>query len=526
MGRRVLVDPFSSSHAFQRQPSTPDRRCGRVTGRRGNERRCYSVVHEEEDDDVVSISFRKAVRDFARRVRETLREKKSRSGTADLRYLAGLVISEKAILLASGVTLVLAACCEVAVPHYSSRALNAVAFAKDAAAFSHNVRGMIAFSLLSSFFTGLRGSLFWLAGAHVVARVRCDLFASLLSQDVSFFDNNETGALTSRLSSDTTKISNVVSFHVNIIVRQAIQAVGGLCYLFWLSPPLASIAAVGLFAVAALTNIYGNFSRRISKQVQTALADAGSVAEQSLSLVRVVRAHSNERHERRRYAAKVERSLELQETQGLAYGCARLLIGWANAAALVAVLAAGAHHVFAGTMTGEALTSFFFYFSFVSNASFDVGDQVAKIQEALGGGQAVFDLLAQRKRPSAAAALPAAMKNGETAYGGAALAPAAAAGDATRLPVNGASVSTTVGAAATGASSLGGHIVFRHVYFSYPGRPGVLVLKGLDLEIQPGRKVAIVGASGGGKRWAHDVHSPLLSALLPCWRYLLLFCRP
>ena len=40
---------------------------------------------------------------------------------------------------------------------------------------------------------------------------------------IAFFDRNDTGELTSRLSADAAKLSNVVSFHINIIVRQSIQ---------------------------------------------------------------------------------------------------------------------------------------------------------------------------------------------------------------------------------------------------------------------------------------------------------------
>ncbi|CAM9405742.1 unnamed protein product, partial [Hapterophycus canaliculatus] len=191
-----------------------------------------------------------------------------------------------------------------------------------------------------------------------------------------FSDGNETGALTSRLASDTAKISNVVSFHVNILCRQVIQALGGLGYLCVLERQLACVALVGLVFVGGITTAYGRFSRRISAKVQTALAEAGSVAEQSLSLVRVVRAHANEEHERRRYGRKIGDSVELQETQGIAYGVARVVIGWSQALLLGAVLLLGARRVFDGRMTGQQLTTFVFYTQFVTSASFDVGDQV------------------------------------------------------------------------------------------------------------------------------------------------------
>ncbi len=73
----------------------------------------------------------------------------------------------------------------------------------------------------SALLTGLRGGLFSFAGARVVARLRLKLFTNLLRQEIDFFDKHDTGSLTSRLSADAAKLSNVVSYHVNIILRSA-----------------------------------------------------------------------------------------------------------------------------------------------------------------------------------------------------------------------------------------------------------------------------------------------------------------
>ncbi|CAM9595195.1 unnamed protein product, partial [Heterosigma akashiwo] len=85
--------------------------------------------------------------------------------------------------------------------------------------------------------------------------------------------------------------------------------------------------------------------------------------------------------------------MALEESQGLAYGAARFALGSARQLANALVLLRGASYVQAGKMTGEQLVTFMFYTKFVADSSFDVGDQWAKIQEALGGGSAVFELL-------------------------------------------------------------------------------------------------------------------------------------
>lgn len=70
--------------------------------------------------------------------------------------------------------------------------------------------------------------------------------------------------------------------------------------------------------------------------------------------------------------------MQLQETQGIAYGLARVIIGWSQALLLAGVLMVGASRVFSGEMSGPALTTFVFYTNFVTDASFDVGDQVIR----------------------------------------------------------------------------------------------------------------------------------------------------
>ena len=117
--------------------------------------------------------------------------------------------------------------------------------------------------------------------------------------------------------------------------------------------------------------------------------------------------------------------------------------------------------------------------TFISNASFDVGDQWSKIQEALGAGKTVFEL-AQRtpelKEPSSVAA----------------------SGDTSQPRAETDTETETSHADATIADASNA-ISFSNVHFAYPTRPTATVLDGLDLELQPGTMVGIVGGSGSGK---------------------------
>lgn len=295
---------------------------------------------------------------------------------ADWSKLGSLAFADFGVLVCSSLSLVLAAACDVAIPACSASALAAVV-AGDSNKFSLAMRGLVKFSVGSAIFTGLRGCLFWISGARVVSRLRQQLFRNLLRQDIPFFDVHETGELTSRLGADSAKLANVVSFHVNIIVRQALQALGGLACLFKLNGKMALVSLAGLGLVALISGLNGSFSRWLSKQVQDELADANSVAEQSLGLVRLVRVHAAEEREYGRYQAVLRRVLLLQETQGVAYGLSRFVATLAQLVVSGTMLVCGRRAVMSGAMDGAALTTFLFYVTFIGNASFDVGEQVS-----------------------------------------------------------------------------------------------------------------------------------------------------
>ena len=91
--------------------------------------------------------------------------------------------ADRAVLAISSLSLVAAALCDVAIPHFSASALSAIV-TSDTPGFHSAMRGLFGFSVGAAAFTGLRGAFFWIAGARVVARLRLKLFSNLLRQEV------------------------------------------------------------------------------------------------------------------------------------------------------------------------------------------------------------------------------------------------------------------------------------------------------------------------------------------------------
>jgi hypothetical protein len=86
----------------------------------------------------------------------------------------------------------------------------------DIPGFMSNVQKLIIVSVLSGFFSGIRGSIFTMVGGRVNVRLRLRLMDSLLTMEQGFFDVTKTGEITSRLSSDTTLVGDQVTLNVNV----------------------------------------------------------------------------------------------------------------------------------------------------------------------------------------------------------------------------------------------------------------------------------------------------------------------
>ncbi len=314
---------------------------------------------------------------------------------------------------------------------------------------------MAAVALIQASAAAGRFYLFTIAGERTVTRLRSDLYRRILDQEVAFFDGERTGELMTRLSGDATILQSAVSANISMALRNLVQAMGGIVLLFITSPVLAAMMIAVVPAIALSAVAYGRRVRRLSKEVQDRLAEAGAVAEESLSGLRTVRSFAAEAIEHKRYSRALGDAFELTKKRTIASSTFFAFVSFAGYAAAALVFWYGGRLVSDGKMSVGQLTSFLVYTLIVGFSLGALADLWADFMKAVGAADRVFTLLDR----------------------------------APKIPPHGGERPEHVN----------GHVELLGARFAYPTRPEVVVLDHLDLTLHPGEVVAVVGPSGAGK---------------------------
>jgi ATP-binding cassette subfamily B protein len=301
----------------------------------------------------------------------------------------------------------------------------------------------------------LRYYLFTIAGERIVTRLREQVYRSIIDQEIGFFDLRKTGELTSRITADATVMQNTVSVNLSMGLRNLVMVVGGLILLFVSSPRLTALMLALVPPVVLGAVVVGRSLSKLAKKAQDALARANEAAEETIAGIRTVRAFAREGAETERYSDRIWESFQVSRRR---IRVVALFVGVMTLAAfgsVSAVLWFGGRMVMGGDLTVGELASFILYTLIVAMSLSALAGLWSDFARARGASERVFELL-------------------------------------DREPVVDAGGGETL-------EDVVGMVEFSDVGFAYPVRPEVTVLEDVSLRLEPGRVVALVGPSGGGK---------------------------
>jgi len=313
---------------------------------------------------------------------------------------------------------------------------------------------LLALQGVLSFF---RIRLFSLVSEKSMAALRKDLFGKIVSLPIPWIEEQRVGELSSRITNDVTQIQGTLATTLAEFIRQVIILIGGIAFILVAMPKLA-LVMMGTFPVVVLAAMYfGKFIRRLTRERQDELAQTNVVVEETLQNIRTVKSFTNERFEWNRYAGYLDRVVAISMRSATMRGWFASFIVFVMFGSLFFVMWRASEMVGAGAMLKGDLVNFIIFTGIIGGAIASLGAFYTELLAAVGSGERIADILQQQT---------------ERHF------------DSEKI---------------AGIPRFDGKVAFHHVDFFYPARPEKKVLQGINLEIFPGEKVALVGMSGAGK---------------------------
>ena len=306
---------------------------------------------------------------------------------------------------------------------------------------------MAVFSFIQSYILNI-------VGEHIVFDLRLCLYTKLQSLPLGFFEEQQTGALISRLTNDVALVRTILTSSLASSLSQITTLIGAITIVMVRSPRLTLASVAVILVVAPVAKYFGNRVQVSSSSIQDRLALTSSIAEETIQAIRVVKSFGQEKHEIARFTGAAQSALNASKRQAVlnsGFVSLLMLLGYAS---LGAVALYGGHQVVTGKLSFAGLSGFMIYGVMIASNLATLGAVYGQSRSAMGGIRRVFEIL--DLKPS--------IEDCEHA-----------------VPLD----------------HISGNLLFDNVSFEY--EKGMPILHSIHLEINQGEVLAIVGSSGAGK---------------------------
>jgi ATP-binding cassette subfamily B protein len=283
--------------------------------------------------------------------------------------------------------------------------------------------------------------------------LRNRMYAHLQGLELGFFAGQQTGQLMSRSTVDLASVRFFLGYGLVFIAQSALTILLASAAMFLLQPGLAALALLPVPFVVLISARYGRRSRPALTEVQQRIAELTADVEENVSGVRVVKAFAAEDRQLARFGDSVTRVFEQSMIATRLRAFYNPFIGFLPNLGLAVILLVGGRQVVNGSLTLGDFTAFYAYLLMLIGPMRQLGIALGLAQRATASGGRIFELLDREPRlvaPEGAPPLP------------------------------------------EGA----GRVEMRDVSFAYNGTPAI---RDVDLVVEAGTTVALVGATGSGK---------------------------
>ena len=307
---------------------------------------------------------------------------------------------------------------------------------------------------LQAIFSYFRIVLFVNVTEKFLAKLRQATYEHLIRLPMTFFNKRRIGELNSRIASDISLLQETFTTTSAEFLRQIIIVIGGTILLGFTSLKLAAFMLSIFPVIIIVAVIIGRKLRAYSKTVQEHIADSNTIVEETLQGITNVKAFTNEVFESLRYKNKTKEIVKYAIKGGKLRAAFASFIILGIFGAIAAVIWYGARLIHQGDMSMGDLTSFLMLTIFIGASIGSIADLYAQIQKAIGATEQLMEILDET---------PEEYNEGEIKH------------------------------------RIKGAIEFKELSFHYPNRSDIEVLSTINLTINEGQQIALVGASGAGK---------------------------
>lgn len=239
---------------------------------------------------------------------------------------------------------------------------------------------------ISTYFLGFLGE-------KVVASLRKRLWNKALRLPVSYFDENDTGDLVSRINNDTAILKHLVSQQMIQLFTGIINVIGALFLLFYLDWSMTLLMFVAIPLMFAVIRPMGKRMYRISKNLQKQIADFTSLLTQAIGEIRLVKSYTAEPVEQRQGEKAIDSMFRYGLKEAKVYAWLQPLVSFIMMLMLVVVIGYGGYRVATGVLTAGELVAFLLYLFQAVMPLVQMSHFFTSLQKALGATERLQQIL-------------------------------------------------------------------------------------------------------------------------------------
>ncbi len=315
------------------------------------------------------------------------------------------------------------------------------------------VLGIIGIVALKGLFSFAQTYLVSLISFRAITELRNRVYEHLQCLSLSFYRRKQTGEIISRVINDVDQLQNALTNTTVHFLTNCLILIGVFGLIFYIHWQLSLFVLIVIPIIAFAANKFGQWIRKFSSSIQTRIANISSILQETIVGVEVVKSFGAESREIERFKEENARTLQLSIKRTRFIAALTPSMEILTLIGLAGILWYGGREVIRGALSTGELITFLGYIALAVNPLAYISQTFGVYQQAMVSAERVFELMdtePEIKESPQAVEIP----------------------------------------------HLKGYVQLKNVYFGYDEES---ILQNINLEVKPGKRLALVGPSGVGK---------------------------